>query len=157
MMNSFSFFLNVTDGYKWKPRMRWSGRERRNSPYSRRSSSADLNYTQNPWSERIWGNTKQIRWCDQRWLWMQSCMWKGLLSRLKLLSWIKPWDGGRRKAVGVLRTRHTIAYIWIFRHQKVFGAAEGQTMSQEWHLRKMSNRMKPPSIAVEADGKLSVE
>lgn len=96
----------------------------------------------NPWSESIWGNTKPIGWCDQRWVWMQSYIWRGILMHPKLLSWIKSWDGGRRKKPGVLHTRHTNAYIWIFRHQKVFGAAKGQTIwsgisgrwATEWSL-----------------------
>lgn len=81
VMNSFSIFLNVTDGCKRGPRMRqthyWYRLEGRGGiPLTVKVSlcSVDLNYSQTFLTDVFWGKYQSNR------MWMHSCIRKAVLS-----------------------------------------------------------------------------
>lgn len=63
---------------------------------------------------------------------------------------MKPWDGDRGKEVRSFA--HKTCYcldLDLQTSEGVWDSIEGQTISQEWHLRKISNSMRHLSVAME--------
>lgn len=66
--------------------------------------------------------------------------------------------GWRQEGEAGSLTHKTCCYLDLdLKTSEMFEAAKGQTISQQWHLRKISSRMRPLSIAMEVTGKISTE